>query len=278
MTPRELIRETAGRFREAGIPDPETDSALLLSSLDGRNPLTLRLDDETHLAPGILSAMESLILRRMERCPLQYLLGEAFFCGRRFQVDERALIPRPETELLCEWAVSLLEPFPVPRVLDLCCGSGCVGLTLKAELPGAQVTLSDLSGEALSLAQENARNLSLDVVFCRGDLLAPFAEASFDFIACNPPYIPSADCASLQPEVLREPLMALDGGPDGLDFYRKLIPAAFQVLSPGGMLLMELGVHEANPVRELLLRTGFQSIRTRKDYAQIDRMILGIRE
>ncbi len=277
MTPRELIRITAARFREKGIPDPETDSALLLSSLCGEAPLALRLDDETQLDPGILSAMESLILRRIERLPLQYLLGEAFFCGRRFQVDSRALIPRPETELLCEWAVSLLEGFSSPRVLDLCCGSGCIGLTLKAELPGAQVTLSDLSAEAVCLAQENARNLSLDVSFCLGDLLSPFADASFDFIACNPPYIPSGECRSLQPEVLCEPLVALDGGPDGLDFYRRLVPGAFRVLSPGGMLLMELGVREADPVREILLRSGFHSIRTRKDYAQIDRMILGIR-
>ena len=277
MTPRELIRTTAARFREAGIPDPVTDSALLLSSLCGREPLALRLDDETRLDPGLLSAMESLILRRIERCPLQYLLGEAFFCGRRFQVDDRALIPRPETELLCEWAVSLLEPMPAPRVLDLCCGSGCVGLTLKAELPRARVTLSDLSAEALSLARENAKRLSLDVSFCEGDLLSPFADTCFDFIACNPPYIPTDDCKCLQPEVLREPMMALDGGTDGLDFYRKLIPGAVRVLSPGGMLLMELGIHEADPVRELLAGSGFHSIRTRKDYAQIDRMILGIR-
>jgi len=277
MTPRALLRITAERFRNAGIPDPETDSALLLSSLCGVSPLVLRLDDDTSLDAEILSRMEKLILMRLERRPLQYILGETFFCGRRFHTDSRALIPRPETELLCEWAASILARRSAPRILDLCCGSGCIGLTLKAELPDSQVTLSDLSVDALNLARENAVRLSLDVSFRQGDLLAPFVPESFDLIACNPPYIPSGDCKHLQPELYFEPAMALDGGEDGLSFYRRLIPDAFQVLVPGGFLLMELGIHESGPVRELLLSSGFLSAEIRRDYSRIDRMILGIR-
>ncbi len=277
MTPRALLRRTADRFRSAGIPDPETDSALLLSSLCGLSPLMLRVDDDTCLDEGILSRMEELIRRRLERRPLQYLLGETFFCGRRFLSDPRALIPRPETELLCEWAVSLFNHRPGPRILDLCCGSGCIGLTLKADLPDAQVTLSDLSAEALELARKNAAQLSLDVSFRQGDLLEPFAPGTFDLIACNPPYIPSGDCKDLQPELHFEPFMALDGGADGLSFYRRVIPDAFQILAPGGFLLMELGIHESGPVCEMFLSAGFRSTEIRRDYAQIDRMILGIR-
>ena len=275
MTPRELIRRTAARFRDAGIPDPETDSAVLLSSLCGIPPLNLRLDEDTQLEPGLLSRMESLVSRRLERCPLQYLLGETFFCGRRFRTDPRALIPRPETELLCEWAVSELPRFSAPRVLDLCCGSGCIGLTLKAEIPEADVTLSDLSADALSLARENALLVAPEVSFCQGDLLDPFQDNSFDMIVCNPPYIPAADCETIQPEVRFEPRTALLGGEDGLLFYRRLIPAAYRVLSPGGLLLLELGIGEAEAVREMLSLSGYSRMEIRQDYAQIDRMILG---
>ena len=170
MTCRELIRRAAENFRAAGIPDPVNDAALLLSHLTGRPPLSLRLDDETVPDPSVIASFTSLAERRISRIPLQYLLGEAPFYGRMFRVDSRVLIPRPETELLCEWALDLMKDRPSPRILDLCCGSGCIGITLKAELPSASVTLSDISPDALSLAAENAALLCTDVTLCRSDL------------------------------------------------------------------------------------------------------------
>ena len=278
MTPCDLLRRTAARFRSAGVPDPETDSALLLASLTGGAPLSLRLDTDTVLPPSLLARFESLVRQRLERIPLQYLVGEAPFCGRLFAVDARVLIPRPETELLCYRALELLEGVPHPRIMDLCCGSGCVGLSLKAALPGAFVTLSDLSEDALAVSAENSRRLSLEVDLRHGDLLEGFAPSSFDLIVCNPPYIPSADCESLQPEVLFEPRMALDGGADGLDFYRRLVVSAASVLVPGGALLMELGVHESEAVSALLSASGYHHLEIQKDLAGIDRVILGLRD
>ena len=184
------------------------------------------------------------------------------------------LIPRPETESLCEWALEVIPEQASPRILDLCCGSGCIGLTLKAERPEASVTLSDLSADALNVAAQNADRLSLDVSFQQSDLLNAFSHDTFDLIVSNPPYIPSADCPNLQPEVLHEPLSALDGGADGCDFYRRIIQTAGNVLSSGGLLMLELGYGEADCVASLLQTYGFRQIRIRSDLNGIDRMAL----
>ena len=274
MKPRELIRACSDRFRSAGIPDPENDAALILSHLTGKAPLSLRLDEDTELTSSVISAFDELACKRLERIPLQYLLGTAPFYGRMFHVAPRVLIPRPETELLCEWALELLRNRPSPRILDLCCGSGCIGLTMKAERPDASVMLSDISPEALEVAAGNAKSLGLDVSFSCGDLLEGFKGSSFDMIVSNPPYIPSAECNDLQQEVLREPRLALDGGTDGLALYRRIISDASSVLVPDGMLLMELGEGEADAVSSLLAALPFQTIRLRKDLSGIRRMIL----
>ena len=274
MTCRELIRRASESFCAAGIPDPVNDAALLLSHLTGRPPLALRLDEETVLDPSVIDSFKSLAEQRLSRIPLQYLLGEAPFYGRIFRVDSRVLIPRPETELLCEWALELLKDGSSPRILDLCCGSGCIGITLKAELPSASVTLSDISPDALDLAAENASLLGADVALCRSDLLEAFSGTSFDLIISNPPYIPSADCDTLQEEVLREPRLALDGGKDGLSLYRRIVREAFPRLSPGGFLLMELGISEDEAVSALLSDYGYESIQIREDLSGIRRMIL----
>ena len=274
MTPRELIRNTSDIFRNAGIPDPDCDASLLLSHLTGRNALELRLDTEDITDPSVISAYRHLAQKRLERIPLQYLLGETVFFGRLFHVDPRVLIPRPETELLCEWALEVLKDTPAPHILDLCCGSGCIGLTLKSERPDAVVTVSDLSADALCVADANAKRLSLDVEIRRSDMLDEFENASFDLIVSNPPYIPSDVCRSLQPEVKREPLLALDGGPDGCDLYRRIAGSAGSVLKPGGKLLMEFGINEGGILASLFHESGLSDITIRKDLAGIDRMIL----
>ena len=276
MTPRDLIRNTANRFLSAGIPDPENDAALLLSYLTGRPALELRLDSDSETDSALLSSFQGLAEKRMNRIPLQYLIGEAPFYRRYYIVDSRVLIPRPETELLCEWALDILKDFRYPRVLDLCCGSGCIGLTIKAERPDAVVTRSDISSDALNVSAANACRLSLDVSICQSDLFSAFNGSFFDMIISNPPYIPSDDCSRLQPEVMNEPRLALDGGPDGCVLYRRIISSAGSVLSSGGKLLMELGINETVPISLLLSEYGFTGIEVRKDYAGIDRMILAV--
>ena len=277
MTPRQLILETAALFREKGIPDPAHDSALLLSSVLGRPALDLRLDEDTSLSREELAAFSALADHRLRREPLQYILEEAFFFGRPFRVDPRVLIPRPETELLCEWALESAAPEASLRVLDLCCGSGCIGITLRLERPLARVTLADLSPDALAVARQNAAALDADVRFACGDLFEPLTGQSFDLILSNPPYIPAAECASLQDEVLREPRIALDGGEDGLLFYRRIIAGAPAFLSPGGWLYLELGLGEDQAVRQLMEEHSFTEIGIRKDYSGIARMIRGRR-
>ena len=276
MTPRELIRQTASQFNQAGIPDPDTDAALLLSHLTGRPQLELRLDTGTQLSPDIITAYKELADRRLGHIPLQYLVGEAPFYRRMFLVDPRVLIPRPETELLCEWALEEMVQFPAPRILDLCCGSGCIGITLKAERPDASVTMSDISPDALEVTAANAARISPDISIRQGNLLEGINPASFDFIVSNPPYISSADCDSLQPEVMREPRLALDGGEDGCDLYRRIAAEAKTVLVPGGKLMMELGIGESGYLSSLLSGLGYLDVRVRKDYSGIDRIILAV--
>jgi release factor glutamine methyltransferase len=273
MTPCALLRETTRRFREAGIPDPETDGALLLSFLLGKPPLSLRLDTDSVLSPDMLDSFDTLVRRRLDREPLQYITGEAPFCGRMFFVDRRVLIPRPETEELCAWALENLPASDSCRVLDLCCGSGCIGLTLAAERPHWDVVLADCSPDALEVAALNASRLDLSVSFHQGDLTEGLADNSFDCIVSNPPYIPSAECAALQPEVLQEPSLALDGGTDGLDFYRRIADEAAKVLKPEGLLMLELGFGEAEPVSALLAAEGFTEIAVRNDFSGIPRML-----
>ena len=276
MTPRSLLLYTAARFRAAGIPDPETDSALLLSFLTGQAPLSLRLDSDTDLSPDVLDSYSALAERRLSREPLQYITGEAPFFGRVFQVDSRVLIPRPETEALCAWVLEALPASGPCRVLDLCCGSGCIGLTLAAERPSLQVTLSDCSPDALDVSAANAARIGLQVSLHRGDLTEGLPQAFFDCVVSNPPYIPSAECGILQPEVLREPSLALDGGVDGLDFYRRIAAESAAVLKPEGILLLELGYGEADAVSGLLASAGFTGITVRKDFGGIDRMMLAV--
>lgn len=273
MTPCTLLRETARRFREAGIPDPETDSALLLSFLVGKPPLSLRLDTESELSSVVLETYSSLAERRLSREPLQYITGEAPFCGHTFFVDRRVLIPRPETEELCAWLLESLPSSGSCRVLDLCCGSGCIGLTLAAERPHWNVVLADCSPEALEVAALNASHLGVGVSFHQGDLTQGLPDDSFDCIVSNPPYIPSDECAILQPEVLREPSLALDGGADGLYFYRRISFEAARVLKPKGLLLLELGFGEAESVSALLAANGFTEITVCNDFSGIPRML-----
>ena len=277
-TPRALILSAARALREAGVPDPQHDAACLLAHLTGADPLALRLDMDTEVSGEIAEAFEGLCRQRAERIPLQHLTGTQLFCGRLFRTDARALIPRPETEELVRRAAEELRGCPDgTAVLDLCCGSGCIGVTVALDCPGVRVTCADLSADALSLAQENAARLGAEVCFVQGDLLAPCGDKAYRMILSNPPYIPTAVCAELQPEVRRDPPMALDGGPDGLDFYRRIAREAPAHLLSGGTLLMEIGADEGEAVAALLREAGFAEVQVFPDLAGRPRMVRGVR-
>ena len=187
------------------------------------------------------------------------------------------LIPRQETEELCQLGLKHLSSLEAPvTVLDLCTGSGAIAVTIKHESPAASVTACDLSLDALTLAQINARQNQADVHFLQGDLLSPVKGMRFDLILSNPPYIPTRECASLQPEVMQEPRMALDGGTDGLDFYRRIAQEAPAHLTERGMLAVEAGDGEAEAIAALFRAAGFAHIAIHNDLYGMARMVSGL--
>ena len=201
--------------------------------------------------------LSAMVRRRLTGEPLQYILGEWAFMGLPMRVGPGALIPRPETELLCELALKEIKPGDM--VLDLCCGTGCLGVAL-GKLGGAKVTFSDISGEALALARENARINGVEGVFLQGDLLEPVKADTFACILCNPPYLTETEMNFLQKELTFEPAQALYGGKDGLDFYRRIASDAGKYMEKGGSLFMEVGENEAQAVVKLFKYCDYSMI------------------
>ena len=249
MTVREALREAEGRLTRADVPGAALDAALLLEGLLGLPRLGLFARQGEALDAETLSAYREWVSRRALREPLQYILGEAAFMGRVFVCRPGVLIPRSDSEAMCARAAGVAARGA--RVLDLCCGTGCLGLGLKLERPDARVTLSDISPAACALARENARRLDAEAEVVQGDFFAPVAGRVFDLILSNPPYIPADALPGLQPEVGFEPPQALDGGADGLSFYRRLAAEAAAFLSPGGVLLAETGDGQAEDAAQL---------------------------
>ena len=277
MTPRELLKLLSAEMAAAGVPDADVDAQLLLSHVTGQNPLNLRLDSWSQVSLADEEQFRALCEKRKTRAPLQYLTGVQSFLGRDFYVDERVLIPRPETELLAERAIQLLreEKYP-PKALDLCCGSGCLAVSMALGDPRADVHAADLSEGALAVTRLNAQRLGAKVTLHQGDLFdaLPNTDASrCQLIVSNPPYIPAADCLCLQEEVRREPMMALDGGTDGYDFYRRIAEDAPWFLHIGGTLLMEVGMGQAEIVMGLCKEAGLTPIAIHEDYQHIPRIV-----
>jgi release factor glutamine methyltransferase len=204
------------------------------------------------------------------------LLGTVDFLGRIFKSDARALIPRPETEELVEKLLKEFSSAPPARVADIGCGSGVIGLSLALAWPESEVTLIDLGADALALAKENAVLLGLEekrVRFLQGDLLAPVKGEKFDLIAANLPYLPAADMAKLDPEVAFDPVLALDGGGDGLEIIRRLVAALPTALAPGGLAAFEVGLGQGAATAALLEAAGLSDARCELDFQGADRFV-----
>lgn len=244
----EALKAAEQRLR--AVPDPRLDAEWLLSEVLGVSRLDMLLNKRRELTEGEEAAYEALISRRESREPLQYILGSQSFMGFSLKTDSRALIPRFDTEALCEEALKYVRP--CSRVLDLCTGSGALAVAIKKLCPGAEVIASDISEAALSLAKENAERLGADVKFVRGNCFAPLTGERFDVIVSNPPYIPEALRGRLQAEVEQEPALALFAGDDGLDFYRRIAREAPAHLLPGGRLCLEIGDGQGAAVKALL--------------------------
>lgn len=273
MTVREALKWAENELRE--IPDPRLDAEYLLAAVLGVNRLPMLMDKERLLSEGQKTAFAGTVARRKGREPLQYILGEQSFMGFSFRADPRALIPRQDTEAVCETALRHLRSGM--RALDLCTGAGAIAISMKLLCPGAAVTATDVSNHALSLARENAERLQADVRFMQGDLFAPVAGERFDLIVSNPPYVPDSLRGRLQPEVEREPALALFAGADGLAFYRRIIGEAPEYLAPGGVLVLETGDGEA-PAVEGLLKEAFENIAVFCDLSGLPRGISAVRK
>jgi len=240
----------------------------------------LIVDARRPLEPGELTRFRELVKRRRQREPVAYLLGAREFYGRSFLVDRRLLIPRPETELLVDAALTRTSWCSLStRVLDLCTGSGCVAVSMARERPTACVYATDVSEAALAVGRENAYRLgAYNVAFAAGDLFGAVpAGKRFDVIASNPPYIASAEIETLAPDVrVFEPRLALDGGTDGLALVRRIVAEAPRWLAPGGALALELAAGEAPDVVALMRAGGFEDVTVTRDYARIERIVHGV--
>jgi len=276
-----LLRWAMDDFRARGIESPRLDAEVLLAKALGTTRIQLIVDSKRPLSPDELGRMREMVRRRRAREPVAYILGEREFYGRTFRVDRRVLVPRPDTEALVDVALTRTRALSMSlRALDLCTGSGCVAITLGRERPTSSVFGGDVSADALAVARDNALRLgAYNVAWRHGDLYAAVSlPARFDLVTANPPYIAVGDLASLQADVRdHEPRLALDGGDDGLSLLRRVVGGApARLVSPGGVLAVEVGAGQAAAVVELFGRAGFTGIGVQRDYARIERVVSGV--
>ena len=265
-------------LRKAGVKEAHIDASVLLSYLLKEPPAYFIAHSDEHLSFEVLKKYDALLERRKKREPIAYLVSEKEFYGRKFYVNESVLIPRPDTETLVEAVLKAYEKDAEVNFLDLCAGSGVIGITLLAELPNAKGMLADISKSALTVAENNLAEFKLSprAVVVESDLFKNIT-GKFDLITVNPPYIPTQDLKNLEPDVFDfEPTLALDGGEDGLAFYREIIKTAPDFLKRGGALYMELGFDEAEEVKRLM-SGKFTDIKTYRDLAGIERVISGMK-
>ncbi|MBQ7886149.1 MAG: peptide chain release factor N(5)-glutamine methyltransferase [Clostridia bacterium] len=250
MTIRELLKAATARLAAAGVPNADYDAAVMLGHVLGEDALMLRMNSWKEMPQEKLESYEAIVARREMREPMQYILSSTGFMGLEFHVEPGVLIPRPDTEILCEEALRRLAPGA--RVLDIGTGSGALAVSIAKLGKDAQVTAVDVSDTALSIAAGNAERNGAAVRFVKSDCFAALEGDCFDMIVSNPPYINREEMAQLMDEVRREPELALFGGEDGLDFYRRISREASAHLKEGGCLLFEIGWQQKDAVSELL--------------------------
>ena len=286
VTVLEVIQRSAEFLAKKGVDSPRLQAELLLAHLLKLPRMRLYLSFERALTPTEVDAFRELVKRRGQREPLQHIVGSTSFCGLEIGVNRHVLIPRPETELLAErgWTflnqLSTTNPQP-STVLDFGTGSGCLAIALASKCPTAGVCAVDISAEALELARENAARLGVAerIRFLAGDGFAALpAGACFDLIISNPPYVPTDEIATLQPEVRDyDPRGALDGGADGLDFLRRLAAEAGPFLKPGGRLMLEFGDGQAEALQAIFREEKWVVEAIVEDYTRRPRFLVAAR-
>lgn len=276
-----ILKWTGQYFQEKGVDNPRLDAEVLLSHILGKDRLYLYVHFDQPLAKEELKAFREMVKKRAARMSVAYIVGRKEFMGLDFIVSPAVLVPRPDTEILVEAVSNRLRDATAPKILDIGTGSGAILVSLLKVLSNAKGIAVDISPDALAVAKENAVRLGVSerAAFYLGDLFTPFEGKVFDCIVSNPPYIPDGDITLLAPEVCGEPHLALFGGKDGLDFYRRIIKRAPEYLAAGGLLAVEVGIGQAPKVA--LLAEESKALRTKallKDYGGIERVVLMVKE
>ena len=273
MQYQELYRMGKDRLTEAKIPEAELDARLLLEEVCGTDRNDLLVHGDKEIPPEQCDRYVEYIQRRQKREPLQQITGYQEFMGLRFKVTPDVLIPRQDTEILVEEVMRYLHDGM--HLLDMCTGSGCILLSLLKYSNDCEGTGCDISEKALKVAEENAKELSLNASFVQSNLFENIS-GKYEFIVSNPPYIPTGVIPTLMEEVRdHEPVSALDGREDGLYFYREIVEKAGEYLYPGGMLFFEIGYDQAEKVSSLMQEAGYQEVTVCKDLAGLDRVVYG---
>ena len=283
MNALDKIKEVTESLKGFGIEDAHKESEIILTHALKTDRTVLYRDNPAVTGKNIKDIGE-ILMRRAEREPLQYILGFVEFYGLKIKVGEGVLIPRPETELLAEEVIRLFTVHCSPfTVLDLCTGSGCLALAIAKRFPDANVYGTDISRDAIRYAKENAElNAIRNVTFLKGSLFEPIKQlvtrhsslVTFDVIVSNPPYIRSGDMPNLQPEINKwEPRNALDGGEDGLSYYRTILSEARGYLMISGVIFLEIGEGQAEEVSGIAMQNGFWNVSVIRDYAGIERIV-----
>jgi release factor glutamine methyltransferase len=269
-----VLNWTKGYLAEKGVENARLEAEWLLCEALALDRVGLYLNFDKPLTDAELGTFRAMVGRRAKREPLQYILGSQEFHGLDFVVTPDVLIPRHDTEVLVDEALKRARPDAA--ILDIGLGSGCIAISLATALPGASVCGVEQSPGALAIARDNAARLGASLETVGGSLFEPLQGRRFDLIVSNPPYIPTRDLDTLEPEVREhEPLGALDGGADGLAFYRAIIPSSRDHLTPGGWLLVEIGINQGPAVKELFAAHGFAAIFSAPDPAGIERVVGG---
>ena len=278
-----ILNWTKQYFEAKGVENPRLDAEVLLCAVLKCQRITLYVDFERPLSEEELATYREYVRRRGNFEPLAYFLGERAFMRNTFKVNKATLVPRPETELLVESLVRiapLLKREGDVKILDIGTGSGAIIVSLLDYLPNAKGVGVDISVDALIVAKENSEKIGVTgrIGFVRSDVFSKLPlEKKFDIIVSNPPYIPAGDIAGLDKDVQQEPRGALDGGADGLDFYRRITAEAMDHMGEEGVLAFEIGIGQAAAVQQLCLDAGFVKTAVRKDYAGIERMVFAVR-
>lgn len=275
MTIFEAYNKTKQRLEKAGIEDYVFEAKQIIMHITGFTPAQILTDYNKELSQFQENNLIALIHQREVRYPLQYIFGHWDFYGRPFKVGVGVLIPRADTETVVETALEVLRQRENPKVLDLCAGSGCIGITIAAEIPTAQVTMVEKFDEALRYAEENIKLNSVNASVLKGDVFdkPQFENESIDLIVSNPPYIPNSEMKYCSPEVKFEPETALLAEDGGLEFYKAIIENYKSVLKIGGYICFEVGFKQAEKVKELLRNAGFKDIKITNDLNGIGRAV-----